>query len=138
MAAVSSRWRILQTSFQVLNLDVIAKCGQSFRWQRVPPESDSDVVAPPEWRLALSDRVVCLRQSPLGPLSYRAYFASKDSAALDDEKDSTLVWLKDYFQLDIDLPKVFSETKDPILHEAIARFGGIRILRQDPWENLIS
>jgi N-glycosylase/DNA lyase len=58
-------------------------------------------------------------------------------AARDAE---TLLWLKDYFQLDVDLVKLYDEwgEKDHVFAKLRGRFEGIRMLRQDPWENLIS
>ncbi|KAF7973402.1 hypothetical protein HWV62_15193 [Athelia sp. TMB] len=52
----------------------------------------------------------------------------------------TLAWLRDYFQLDIDLMKLYDDwsTRDPVFRKLRDRFSGIRMLRQDPWENLVS
>jgi 3-methyladenine DNA glycosylase/8-oxoguanine DNA glycosylase len=52
----------------------------------------------------------------------------------------TLEWLRDYFQLDVDLVKLYGEwaERDPVFAKLRTRFEGIRMLRQDPWENLIS
>ncbi|KAI9446071.1 hypothetical protein H4582DRAFT_1903229 [Lactarius indigo] len=51
-----------------------------------------------------------------------------------------LLWLRDYFQLDVDLVKLYSERaeRDPVFCKSRTRFEGIRMLRQDPWENLVS
>ncbi|RXW18616.1 hypothetical protein EST38_g7239 [Candolleomyces aberdarensis] len=52
----------------------------------------------------------------------------------------TLVWLEDYFQLDVDLEELYKQwsSKDVVFAKFQDRFKGIRMLRQDPWENLIS
>ena len=52
----------------------------------------------------------------------------------------TLDWINDYFQLDIDLKELYRtwSERDHIFHGLQERFSGIRILRQDPWENLVS
>ncbi|TFY81035.1 hypothetical protein EWM64_g2969 [Hericium alpestre] len=52
----------------------------------------------------------------------------------------TLTWMRDYFQLDIDLVKLYDEwgERDPVFVSFRSRFEGIRMLRQDPWENLVS
>lgn len=122
-----------------LSLPVVLKCGQSFRWQKVTLENaKSEAELDAEWRLALQDRVVCLRQTP-ETLYYRAIFTPERASFSQDEDGSTLAWLKDYFQLDIDLLKLFSAVEDPIFQSALQRFeGAIRMLRQDPWENLMS
>ncbi|KAF8321632.1 DNA glycosylase, partial [Clavulina sp. PMI_390] len=119
-----------------LSLPVVLKCGQSFRWSKV--EHPSSSASEPEWRLTLQDRVVCLRQTPT-TLLYRAIYPSSEFETEGESRLSTLHWLKDYFQLEVDLIKLFSEVKDPVFQNAVKKFeGGIRILRQDPWENLLS
>ncbi|KAJ7632708.1 DNA glycosylase [Roridomyces roridus] len=52
----------------------------------------------------------------------------------------TLVWLNDYFQLEVDLEKLYLDwaARDKVFSSIETRFAGIRMLRQDPWENLIS
>lgn len=52
----------------------------------------------------------------------------------------TLDWINDYFQLDVDLKELYRawSGRDPIFNGLQERFSGIRILRQDPWENLVS
>ncbi|EJD02464.1 DNA glycosylase [Fomitiporia mediterranea MF3/22] len=114
-----------------------------------------------EYRFCLKDRVVCMRQSE-EVLFYRAVFAplsppshalehssiSTSSSGLgrtDTKKDpgsdsETLAFIQDYFQLDMDLLKLYDEwsASDPIFRNLKGRFSGIRMLRQDPWECLIS
>jgi len=52
----------------------------------------------------------------------------------------TLDWINHYFQLDVDLKELYRtwSERDPIFDGLQERFSGIRILRQDPWENLVS
>ena len=91
-----------------------------------------------EYRLCLHDRVVCLRQSHT-TLFYRALFPlPHPHPAIADAE--TLVWINDYFQLNIDLQSLYRQwsARDPVFATIQPRFQGIRILRQDPWENLIS
>lgn len=135
-----------------LSLDAVLKCGQSFRWSILaPPLSENGFSegkledSPPhkrvEYRLCLRDRVVCLRQSS-DALYYRSVFPDPQpsSTALPVREAETLEWLKDYFQLDIDLVSLYQEwsAKDTVFAKFQERFEGIRMLRQDPWENLIS
>ena len=48
-------------------------------------------------------------------------------------------FIKNYFRLDDDLPKITSEiSRDRIIKQAIQTFHGLRIARQNPWECLIS
>ncbi|ETW86075.1 hypothetical protein HETIRDRAFT_13944, partial [Heterobasidion irregulare TC 32-1] len=57
-----------------------------------------------------------------------------------EREAETLLWLKDYFQLDVDLLKLYNEwsERDAVFMRFRRRFEGIRMLRQDPWENLVS
>ncbi|KAH9993756.1 DNA glycosylase [Russula vinacea] len=79
----------------------------------------------------------------LNTLFYRSVFPpdSPASPELKTTRDAeTLLWLRDYFQLDVDLVMLYDEwsEKDPVFAKLRGRFEGIRMLRQDPWENLIS
>ncbi|TRM62625.1 DNA glycosylase [Schizophyllum amplum] len=127
-----------------LSLAAVLKCGQSFRWSiaDLPPESLTNGSSlSQEYRLCLKDRVVCLRQSS-EHLFYRSMFPSPapSDTALALKDAETLLWLRDYFQLDVDLGKLYREwaQRDKVFMRLQDRFSGIRILRQDPWENLVS
>jgi N-glycosylase/DNA lyase len=147
---VPKGFQALPLAVAQLSLAAVLKCGQSFRWSTFPipshkspdPEVAQETELPAvEYRLCLRDRVVCLRQSP-DTLFYRSYFPDPQPAppeALSREAE-TLVWLKDYFQLDVDLEELYTQwsSKDAVFAKFQERFKGIRMLRQDPWENLIS
>lgn len=127
-----------------LSLSAVLRCGQSFRWTSYPTSLVHDPSAVPpayEYRFCLRDRVVCLRQSSEA-LFYRSVFPDGflDPAQVDAHEEETLLWLKDYFQLDIDLVALYDEwsKRDPVFRNVRSRFSGIRVLRQDPWENLVS
>ncbi|KAG7092568.1 hypothetical protein E1B28_008916 [Marasmius oreades] len=126
-------FKALPLSILQLSLPAVLKCGQSFRWHCFEELS--------EYRLCLHDRVVCLRQTA-NHLFYRALFPDPQptEGQLSTKDNETLVWLRDYFQLDVDLLKLYDEwsLKDPVFRNIKERFSGIRMLRQDPWENLIS
>ncbi len=115
-----------------LNLSLVLNSGQTFRWHRLDLEQNYS-----EWRLALPDRVVCLRQNE-EYVFYRTFW-SKGSLSDTDPSDRTRQWIQDYFNLDVDLDTIFGPITDPVFTAARRRFGGgIRLLRQDPWEALIS
>ncbi|KAJ3507270.1 hypothetical protein NLJ89_g6401 [Agrocybe chaxingu] len=133
-----------------LSLAAVLKCGQSFRWTTLTPTLDDSDASPTgtepsptavEYRICLKDRVVCLRQSP-DTLYYRSIYPDPQppSSTLHRFDAETLEWLKDYFQLKIDLVSLYKEwaAKDSVFAGFQDRFEGIRILRQDPWENLVS
>lgn len=140
-SSVLAGFRALPLSDVQLSLAVVLKCGQSFRWTCYPLPSSPGTSPTHEYRLCLRDRVVCLRQSS-DYLYYRSVFpgehlSAEQEAASDEE---TLIWLKDYFQLDVDLLKLYDQwsDRDQVFNKLKSRFSGIRVLRQDPWENLVS
>jgi N-glycosylase/DNA lyase len=48
-------------------------------------------------------------------------------------------FLVQFFRLDEDLDSIYEEIdKDPVIHQAIEKYRGMRLIRQDPWECLIS
>ncbi|KAF8911996.1 N-glycosylase/DNA lyase [Gymnopilus junonius] len=126
-----------------LSLSAVLKCGQSFRWSVLTPLASQEVSLGPnvEYRLCLRDRVICLRQSS-DALFYRSVFPGPQPSPskLLEREAETLIWLNDYFQLNIDLVSLYKQwaEKDKAFASFQERFQGIRILRQDPWENLIS
>lgn len=141
-------FQALPLSVAQLSLAAVLKCGQSFRWSILPvpsPESSELVqeadISAVEYRLCLRDRVVCLRQSP-DTLFYRSYFPDPQPTPSDVllREAETLAWLRDYFQLHVDLEELYEQwsSKDAVFAKFQDRFKGIRMLRQDPWENLIS
>jgi N-glycosylase/DNA lyase len=99
------------------NLDYTLSCGQVFRWKKV------NVC----WLGVLRETVFKIRQASEA-LCFQSYPKKVDSA---------IVW--SYFRLDDDLPHIFSRIrKDSFIGEAVKRFHGLRLMRQDPWECLIS
>lgn len=104
------------------DLDETLDCGQAFRWRKV--ESDYE----------------CTYE---GSFLNKSLFISKKRENEfifhnTDENDFLGTW-KDYFDFDTDyseLKKQFSE--DKTLSEACKFAGGIRLLKQDSWECLIS
>lgn len=144
----SSSFRALPLSIAQLNLSAVLKCGQSFRWAIFPLSSDETTPGPShEYRFCLKDRVLCLRQSS-DTLHYRSIYpqihepeTSSSSSQKDVKKDEeTLAFIHDYFQLDTNLVGLYDEwsNSDPVFMRLRDSFVGIRMLRQDPWECLIS
>ena len=136
-------FRALPLPLAQLSLAAVLQCGQSFRWNIFPlsPDCATPEILAREYRLCLRDRVVCLRQSSEA-LFYRSVFPIPPSPECQDEREAeTLEWIRDYFQLDVDLVDLYEQwaKRDPIFQRHCSeRFSGIRMLRQDPWENLIS
>ncbi len=92
--------------------------GQTFRWRRTAEDGYLGVVA---------GALVAVRQDG-DRLRYRA-----SSPAIDD------AFLKRYFSLDCDLPAILDDIdRDPYIHDAVRRYRGLRLIRQEPWECLAS
>lgn len=99
---------------QPFSLDFTLSCGQVFRWER---EQDG------WWCGVVENRVIRIRQDG-GTLRYQG--AKK-------------AFIEHYFSLDADLPAVVSSfDRDPFIHAAAERCCGLRLIRQPPWECLIS
>ncbi|KAL2830393.1 DNA glycosylase [Aspergillus pseudoustus] len=125
-----SEWRKLPISLSELCINTTLRCGQSFRWHKLP-END-------EWRCVLYGRLLSLRQDPTY-LYYRSYSAACTSAA-DEAEDTTLAIIKHYFNLTSNLTSLYAQwsSSDPNFRRKAPQFTGIRILRQDAWEALVS
>jgi len=95
------------------NLGFTLDCGQAFRWNKRGEW----------WYGVVREKGFKIRQ-----VSSKLEFENVDAD-----------FVKDYFGLRDDLPKIFSQiTIDKHIKAAVEKFNGLRILRQDPWECLIS
>ncbi len=104
---------------QPLNLVHTFECGQAFRWKRVG-----------EWYYGLAfGNIFAIRQGLLG-LEFRSYPEPEEDVAYR---------IKYYLRLDDDLPAIYDRISiDERMSSAIAQFSGLRLIRQDPWECLLS
>ncbi len=82
-------WRKLACPRSELRLDLVLRCGQSFRWVPRPGKEG-------EWAGALAGRAWLLAQDEENVL-YKCFPKTEDSKA-----DAEV--LKDYFQLDVEIP----------------------------------
>lgn len=103
---------------QPLNLDLTFSCGQAFRWRKLQNGF---------WRGVVRDKLVELATQD-GLLLWRTF----------PEKCEDLV--RDYLRLDDDVNEIYSHlaASDQHLADLVARFYGLRLLKQDPQEALIS
>ncbi|MDD1647803.1 MAG: 8-oxoguanine DNA glycosylase [Methanomicrobiales archaeon] len=98
---------------QPCDLGLSLSCGQAFRWE----ERDG------WWEGVVGREVWHLRQEG-DRIEYRGTTARR---------------VRDYLTLDLDLPAIQAAVdRDPVIHGAIAFCPGLRLLRQDRWEILIS
>ena len=126
-------WKRLKCTKKQLRLDIVLKCGQSFRWEEVPEalnerKSWIGVLQSKVWQLAQEDSHIL----------YRTISSIEDKS--DETKVEEEAILKDYFQLQVDLEPLYKKwsQNDPFFEKISEDFGGVRILRQDPVENLFS
>lgn len=103
---------------QPLDLNITLTCGQAFRWRQ-----GADGV----WQGVVGDRLAELRLEG-GALIFRTF------------PDGGAELLRDYLRLNDDVKSIYAElaSRDDHLAAQIRRFYGLRLLRQDPTETLIS
>ena len=111
---VESRFMKIQLDSSVaFNVETTLCCGQAFRWNK----------SAGLWYGVVGEGVLKVRQN---------------DSDLDFE-NADRKFVENYFGLNDDLAEVFSKiNKDRQIKDAISSFKGLRILRQDPWECLIS
>jgi N-glycosylase/DNA lyase len=100
------------------DLGVSLLCGQAFRWQ---PMDDGG------YRGVVHGTVVDIWQPEAGKLRW-------ESGPKELEPEQVM----SYFRLDDDLEAIRGAISDPSVDGAFRSYPGLRILRQDPWETLIS
>jgi len=112
-----------------LRLDITLKCGQSFRWKLLKPQSFS--CETPVYIGVLKHRLLLLTQDD----SNLFYHCANNPGDEGIEED-----LRDYFQLKVDLPSLYSEwaKNDQIFEKISQNYPGVRMLRQEPLENVFS
>jgi len=100
----------------IFNLDYTLDCGQVFRWKK---EGDW-------WTGVVGDQVIRLSHE-------------KDSGELLVDSKLPPAFFTDYFRLDDNLSSIYeSINKDLLINRAINEYRGLRLIRQSPWECLIS
>lgn len=110
---------IIPVHGQPFDIESTLFSGQTFRWRKQG-----------EWYEGVVLGNIVRVRAVEGGIAFIA--ASRDADAISSE-------LRDYFSLDVDLHEVYSAlSKDSYLQEAINRYPGMRVLRQDPWETTLS
>ncbi|AKB75615.1 8-oxoguanine DNA glycosylase [Methanosarcina lacustris Z-7289] len=100
----------------IFNLDYTLDCGQVFRWKK---EEDW-------WTGIVGDQVIRLSQEV-------------DSGELLVDSKLPPEFFTNYFRLEDNLPSIYeSINKDLLINRAINKYRGLRLIRQNPWECLIS
>ncbi|CAG5047652.1 unnamed protein product [Parnassius apollo] len=112
--------------------------GQSFRWTHNQDSNEwTGVFSKTVWKLKQSDNF--LQYQVLGSLNKSISENNSKTHKLSDEQNFEIL-LKKYFRLDHDLRKYYKEwsEKDKLFQSACKQFYGIRMLAQEPVENLFS
>jgi len=103
----------LSQTTRPFNLDYTLQCGQVFRWEK---RDDW-------WHGVVAGRAIKVRQI---------------HDVMEYEGAET-GFVQKYFRLDDPLPAILLKiSKDAYIRDAIRNFHGLRLIRQDPWECLIS
>jgi len=98
---------------QFFDLDLTLCCGQAFRWEKVGGW----------WCGVVKDKPIKVRQ--------RGNMLEFENVSRE--------FIENYFGLKDDLPSILAQiTRDHHIEKAVKTLKGLRILRQDPWECLIS
>jgi N-glycosylase/DNA lyase len=106
--------KIALSAHQPFSLDQTLGCGQVFRWDRAEDGW---------WYGVVKNRAIKIRQN-----GSTIVFEGANTA-----------FIRDYFSLDLNLEKVIKSIDcDPFIHAAISNCSGLRLVRQPPWECLIS
>ncbi|KAM7095795.1 N-glycosylase/DNA lyase, partial [Ciconia maguari] len=132
-SACPSLWRCLPCPPAELRLDLVLSSGQTFRWRESSPGA---------WTGVLGGRVWTLRQERerLWDTVYGEERAGRPAGAEEPGGAETDRILRDYFQLDVGLPALYRAwgAADPLFRKVAGDFPGVRVLRQDPVECLLS
>ena len=128
-AAASTPWRPLGLDARELRLGHTLPTGQSFGWRKVALGDAAD--GPVEYRGVLGDAAVALREAPDGATEWRAAAAREADA---------FARLSDYFRADVSFADLYEAwgAADARLAAVAPAVAGVRVLRQDPFECLIS
>ncbi|UCC93494.1 MAG: DNA-3-methyladenine glycosylase 2 family protein [Thermoplasmata archaeon] len=121
MSRVSLPWPVHRGEMRLdvpFDLGVSLLCGQAFRWQ---PLDDGG------YRGVVEGTVVDIWQPSEGRLRW-------ESGPMALEKKQ----VTSYFRLDDDLEAIREAISDVSVDGAFTQYPGLRILRQEPWETLIS
>ncbi|MDG6221996.1 MAG: DNA glycosylase [Candidatus Bathyarchaeota archaeon] len=99
------------------SLEHTLNCGQLFRWKK---HDDW-------WYGIVADQVIKIKQTN-GTLTFQFFPETKNDG-----------FLENYLRLDDNLPQIISQvSKDDHIKQAVTKFYGLRLIRQEPWECLAS
>jgi len=107
----------LDLSVTPFSLEHTLQCGQLFRWEKIGDH----------WYGVVREKIIKAKQK-------------HDTLCFQVSSNTTgSEFIRHYFRLDDDLPCILSQiNKDCVIKEAVKSVYGLRLIRQEPWECLIS
>lgn len=129
---------VLNVSKNELNLRACLRGGMSFRWTKTSEDDDEAQ----QFIGVLKSKIYVLNQIETKKvIEYEAHVSSSKKIPTEEEIKNELI---DYFRLDTDLTKLYNEWSelDSTFKKRVENYpdvlNGIRVLRQEPVENLFS
>jgi N-glycosylase/DNA lyase len=122
----------------LLHLERTFANGQCFRW-RPDPARKGAPAGEEHWQGIVEGRVIWLSRLPAAPDTPDDTFRFRVAPSRGTpEADRAFLW--DYLRLDLDLAAIYADwrQRDPYLGTLTERFRGLRLVRQDPEECLLS
>ncbi|AOW01620.1 YALI0B12870p [Yarrowia lipolytica CLIB122] len=122
-------WNRLGLAKTDANLEILLKCGQSFRWTKIEHPNNN------YWIIGMEGRGIVLNQKDDDTMWAEVSDKGKPVKSRD-----TAAILNDYFNISTDTIKLYEDwsSRDDHFKNKSIKYLGIRVLRQDPWENLCS
>ena len=117
---------------QPFNLELSLTMGQAFRWHKLPADFYGD--GHKSFSGVLGENLLHIRQTDDG-VEYRVGGPDGERAGTpaDDEM------LRRYFREDDDVAAIYQDIcRDPVVAGLVRKYPGMRVLRQEPWECLVS
>lgn len=129
----NAKWMDLNQSHMDLRPALTLKMGQCFNWKELKTfnvESSSRY-----WVGTVNQFVIAIKQTP-----HTTFYAHLNPISNSDETENVAKFLHSYFQLDFNMTTLYSQwangcSRMKVITEILP---GVRIIRQDPWECLVS
>ncbi|MDD6816570.1 MAG: 8-oxoguanine DNA glycosylase, N-terminal domain-containing protein, partial [Firmicutes bacterium] len=119
--------------------DQIFDCGQCFRWSREPDGSWTGIAG---GRVANVKLIPDTSQNPSagGSMCAGRLVVSQEAGPAGETEESMEAFWKKYLDLGRDYGRIKKALRqaDPVMDRVIAAGEGIRILKQDLWETMVS
>lgn len=113
----------LDTKGQPFDLNLTLSSGQAFRWKREKCGL---------WKGIVRGQLICIKQAEGNNGEVEFQCAPGSAEAVSE-------MLQSYFRLDDDIKAIYEcISRDKQMAELVAKYDGLRLLRQEPWECLIS